>query len=99
MKHVTAKFGTMRKAVEFTVYPRKAEDKTVRLQSGHRCVMFDVDSGNGFLSPHAANYPHFLQCNPSLGGVAITVPKDVIAAAVDATPKSGDQIGPGVYVL
>jgi hypothetical protein len=50
------------------------------------------------LSKAHANGSYFIHLNPILGATPITVPPEVIAAALDARPKSGDRIGPGVYV-
>jgi hypothetical protein len=96
---VTAKLGTMRKAVEWTVYPRNADAAAtdrVLMQSDHRIAEFDPTTGAGRLSAHKSGGAYFFHLG--FGATRITVPPEVIAAALAVAPKSGDEIGPGVYV-
>lgn len=97
MKTVTAKFGNMRKDVEWVVYPH-TDSNLIMMQSEHRCVIINVAEQNGMLSQNIANYPRFLHCNPAMGGTAVAVSLEVIEVAQNAKPKSGDEIGPGVVV-
>lgn len=97
MKTVTAKLGNMRKAVDWTVYPPSASG-TVVIQSDHRIAQFDPVSGKGWLSAHKGSGAYFPHLFAALGATVITVPADVIAAAVAAQPQSGDEVGPGVTI-
>jgi len=89
----------MRKAVEWTVYPAStdATDRVI-MQSDHRIAEFSPVTGAGRLSAHKSNGAYFLHLNTMLGATPITVPPEVIAAALAARPTSGDEIGPGVFV-
>lgn len=98
MRHITAKLGTMRKAVEWTVYPRKSATESVIIQSDHRIAEFDPATGAGWLSANKPNGAYFMHLNKFLGATEVTVPREVIEAALAAAPKTGDEIGPGVFV-
>lgn len=108
IKRVIAKLGTMRKTVDWIVYPQQSVRNTqtgavapltptVIIQSDRRICAFDPSTGRGILSAdyRGANFAHL---NKSLGATDIVVPPDVIMAVLAAQPKSGDSIGPGVYV-
>lgn len=97
MRTINAKLGNMRKVVEWVVYPRSAATDPVQIQSDHRICRFGLD-GKGLLSKHVANYPNSLMLYPTFGATVVEVPQDVIAAALEAAPKAGEEIGPGVYV-
>lgn len=98
MKHIKAKLGNMRKETEWVVYPAAKGDGPVRttIQSDHRICRFDPATGEGVLSAHQSGGAYFHHL--SLGATTITVPPEVIAAALAAQPKTGDRIGPGVVV-
>lgn len=95
---ITAKLGNMRKAVDWTVYPKAkdpADDGSARMitiQSDSRIAQFNSQTGVGMLSAHKSGGAYFLHLNAFLGATAITVPADIIAAALTAQPKSGDKI-------
>src|SRR4051812_27127123 len=95
---ITAKFGNMRKAVEFTVCPRPTnvgdEYTRVTLQSDHREVVIDTATRKGLLSPHGANYPKV----GLAGTVPIEVSQEIVDAALKAQPKKGDVIH-GIMVI
>lgn len=97
MKTITAKLGTMRKAVEWVVYPPDSDPDEIVIQSDKRIACFNVKTGKGLLSKSCSSGAYFLHLNPVLGATHIVVPQDVILAAVAARSKRGDQIGPGVY--
>ena len=95
-KRITAKLGNMRKAVEWVVCPVSNAGGMVYIQSDKRICKFDPATGNGVLSA-SHNYPVFITLSlPS--ATPVVVPPDVVAACVEATPKSGDVIGSGVRV-
>lgn len=96
MKTITAKLGNMRKAAEFVVCPvSNADPDTLYIQSDKRICKFNTKTGKGLLS-NGKGHPGFTALY--IGATEITVPQEVIDAATGATPKSGDKIGPGVYV-
>lgn len=99
IQHVTAKFGKMRKAVEWVVYPvgEGGDSRKLRLQSDHRCIIIGVDSKIGLLSRHVANYPRFEHCAQK-GTEVVKVPQEIVNAALTARPKPGQEIGGGVYI-
>lgn len=96
IKSFTAKLGNMRKAVSWVVCPvSNADPDTVYIQCNKRICRFNTKTGKGLLSA-PQNYPGFHALY--IGATEITVPQEVIDAATGAAPKSGDQIGPGVFV-
>ena len=99
--HIVCKLGNMRKEVEWVVYPLPKDEpdsKLVSIQSDHRYCVFDKETGKGLLSKHCGSGAYSIHAHPSLGATPITVPKDIIEKALAARPKSGDQIGPGIYI-
>lgn len=99
MKHVTAKLGNMRKAVEWIVYPATDGDEgLLKIQSDSRICRFDPKTGKGLLSRHCASGAYGVHLSPKLGATFIDVPADVIAATLEARPKVGDKIGGGVFL-
>ena len=99
VQRITAKLGNMRKAADWVVYPasRTGESEIV-IQSDTRIASFDPATGKGLLSKAKPNGAYFMHLSKFMGATEIEVPADVIAAVQAAQPKSGDQIGPGVYV-
>jgi hypothetical protein len=97
---ITAKLGNMRKAADWVVYPasRTAADGSILIQSDTRIASFDPVTGKGMLSKARSGGAYFLHLTKFMGATEIVVPADVIAAATASQPKSGDRIGPGVYV-
>ena len=95
--HITAKLGNMRKAVSWIVYPNNDCPKLLRLQSDHRCAVINRDTGVGRLSKHVANYPRFGHCEMD-GSQSITVDMETVQAAIEAEPKSGDQVGRCLFI-
>lgn len=95
MKRITAKLGNMRKAESFIVYPRatNATDDKLTIQSEHRICQFDPATGKGVLSVYRSSGAYFLHLSKALGATEITVPAEVIAAATEGQPKSGDVVG------
>jgi hypothetical protein len=102
MKSVIAKLGNMRKSTDWIVYPQsRTADRdatTLIIQSNSRICEFDAATGAGMLSAHRTSGAYFIHLSPLLGATPITVPAEVIAAVLDAQPKSGDRIGPGVTI-
>lgn len=97
IRRITAKLGNMRKAVDWVVYPAsKTSDGTLVIQSDTRIAQFDPITGKGWLSAAKPNGAYFLHLNRFMGATEITVPADVIEAAVAAQPQPGDTIANGV---
>jgi len=104
IKRVTLKVGKMRKADDCVVYPETFLDPSrgegLRFVQGERLVML-VDMSTGKAK---ANYRtgsgnptswHLIN-HPGIEVVQLT--EEQVAAIKDATPKSGDKIGGGVFV-
>jgi len=94
--HVMCKLGNMRKLAEFTVYPRKPDDMFLMIQSDTRICRFDL-SGNGLLSAARQGGAYGIHLSPQLGATVVQVPADVVAACIDAAPKSGEKLATGLY--
>ena len=97
MKTITAKLGTMKRPVQWTVYPQSGQG-TVIIQSNTRIAAFNPTTGKGVLSKNCPNGAYFLHLQPILGATPVVVPPEVIALVVTATPRVGQEFGPGVYV-
>lgn len=96
---ITAKFGNMRKAVDFTVFPRPTNVgpnyALVTMKSDHRHIVIDTKTGKGLLSAHAANYPDVRKGN----NTSVKVDQDMIDLIMKEQPKKGDTIGNGAVVI
>jgi hypothetical protein len=91
---VDAKLGNMRKSVSWTVCPTPTggDDSLVMIQSDKRICQFDPKTGNGMLSSGKGGHPGFHMLMRSCGAKPVSVPQDVIDAALVNQPKSGDVI-------
>lgn len=96
MKRFTAKLGNMRKAKDWIVYPRD-ENPTVIVQCNDRIAAINPETKKAILSKSTTN-PGFIYLNPKLGATVIDVPEEIIALALGAEPKPGEEIGPGVFL-
>lgn len=54
------RFGRMRKAEDFIVYPMHDSSSEIRIQSDHRFGCINLDSGRGVLSARRADYANSL---------------------------------------
>ncbi len=97
MQRLILKLGPMRKAKDWVVYPRKTGESKLVLQCDDRIALIDPDTKKGLLSK-SCNYPGFAMLSTALGAKVIEVADEVVAQALAAQPRSGDEIGPGVYV-
>lgn len=87
---ITAKFGNMRKAQEFTVYPHTADDQSWKLQSDRRCVVLRKKNGKGYMSP-SMNYPQFGDfLSPKHGGQEVEASPEVLRQ-LQALPATGKK--------
>ena len=109
MRNITAKLGNMRKAKDWVVYPAPksvvasindpdAPSGSLLIQCDTRICRFDIGTGVGTLSAHKSNGAYGTDLMGFRGATQVVVPPEVIADALGAQPKSGDAIGPGVYV-
>jgi len=97
MKRIIARLGNMKKEADWVVYPER-DAKTITIQSDHRICRFDRTTGVGFLSKHKTNYSSFADLMPFAGAMEVVVSAEVIAAAIEAQPHSGDAIGSCVRI-
>lgn len=101
MKKIHAKLGTMRKVVDWVVYPAQ-KDGRVTIQADNYIAMFstrpdgEVPTGKVLLSKRQAGGAYFIHLSPACGATLVDLPDEVRDAALAAEPKSGDRIGPGV---
>lgn len=103
MSTITAKLGKMRKAVRWTVYPAQ-KDSRIILQSSAYIAAFAgpqnaIPPGKALLSKRQPGGAYFVHLSPMCGAELVDLPADVLEAALAAQPQSGDEIGPGVFVL
>ena len=95
---ITAKLGSMRKSVDWTVYPPQKDGRIV-IQSDKRIALFHNDGTNkGLLSKSCPSGAYFVHLSPACGATVVDIPQDVIDAALAAQPQSGDHIGHGVFL-
>lgn len=89
---ITAKFGTLRNEVDWTVYPAHKDGRIV-IQSAHYIALFHNDgSRKALLSKRQPGGAYFVHLSPLAGAKLVDIPQDVIDAAVAAQPQSGDKI-------
>lgn len=96
IKRIYAKLGNMRKVQDWIVYPQQTDkgNEILMIQSDTRMCRIDTTSRKGMLSKNKLNGAGFADCLAFLGATEIEVPQEVINAAIEAQPKSGDEIGP-----
>ena len=92
MKRVAIKIGNMRKDADFIVYPYKAGQTSLFIQSDKRCALVEIDTGRCVLSA-PKNYPNRTHLTLEQGATLCTLPRFVIEACLAAQPRSGDRIG------
>jgi hypothetical protein len=74
-REVTGKFGKMRKAQRYTVYPK--EGRYIVVQSDRSIGRFDAETGVGVLNP---NGKYFMQLSLSLGAQPFVFPEEFVSA-------------------
>jgi len=104
MKQVTNwKLGSMRKEVDWVVYPKthndpkssdESGDPTLFVQSDKRAVSINLRTKMGWLSD-GKSHPDFMSTASFFGAKEIDIPQAFIDQCLDAQPKSGDDIGAG----
>ena len=101
MKKIHAKLGTMRKVVDWVVYPAQ-KDGRVTIQSDSYIAMFstrpdgEVPPGKVMLSKRQSGGAYFIHLSPACGASLVDLPNEVRQEVMAAMPKSGDEVGPGV---
>jgi len=96
---VNLKLGKMRKADRCVVYPAQAHEPLRKFQGDRLVGVVDLNTGKAVINYRTgSSYPRFthLTDHPSVERVELS-PYDV-QAIKDATPRSGDQVGEGVYI-
>src|SRR5574343_396279 len=97
MKTVTAKLSGMRKAQEFTVYPRPSNVgeayNLITVQSDRAIGQFDATTGVGRLNWKGSNSKYMVHLSATMGAEEYTFPADFVEACKAAQPKPGDRIG------
>ena len=98
MIRFNAKLGSMRREVDWVVYPAKKDGRVV-IQANHYIAVFHNDgSRKALLSKRQGGGAYFMHLSPACGATLVDIPQSVIDAALAAQPVSGDKIGPGVFV-
>lgn len=99
---IVAKLGNMRKAQEWTVYPKSSAQvgkQDIVIQSDTRIAQINQETKTAVLSQPHKNGSYFLDLLQLRGAMFdVPVPQEVIDAALAAQPKSGDEVGPGVTI-
>ena len=91
LKRVTGKLGTMRKSVDWVVYPDK-RDGRLFVQSDRRACAIIIEEKRGMLS-NGKGHPGFHTTSAFFGAKEVDIPDDFLQQCLDAQPKSGDTIG------
>jgi len=91
---VNAKLGTMRKVVDWSVYPKPTnvgdDYHYVLIQSDNRICRIDLNTKKGILSAHCPNgayHYHLLQ-----NTTEVDIPQDLMDQILQVRPKSGDSM-------
>jgi hypothetical protein len=100
IKRVTARLGNMRKPQDFVVYPVKPtvenpQGTRLTVQSDKSIGQFDPATGKGVLNTRRC---YFIDLLAVRGAVPFEFPKEFVKAALDAIPREGDEVGPGVEI-
>jgi hypothetical protein len=106
-KSIKAKLGNQRKEKSWVIYPGSKQSgpqafgvavkDPITIQCDDRIAVFDPATGKGLLSVSKKG-AGFIFLRPEMGATFVQVPPEIVAAALAAQPKQGDEIGPGVYV-
>lgn len=96
---ISLKLGNMRKPQDFTIYPINTGDTRFNLQSDHRCVQVDMETGKGMLSKQVPNYPTFYHCAAQFGGMAVQLTPDELQELKLTAIGKGETIDMGGGVM
>ena len=75
----TAKLGTMRKAVQWVIYPQNDNKDEVSVQCDRYFARFNLHTGKGMIST-SQNYPTSLHISKALGGKEFRVDDETLKA-------------------
>lgn len=79
IKSVNWKLGNMRKAADWTIYPRKSADEPeVTIQCEKRIAQVNLDTKEGILSSGKGGHPGFHTLHPALGATKIVLTDDQV---------------------
>ena len=98
---VVAKLGNMKKAVEWTVYPKAtdgSDEDRVIIQSHARIAAIKTSTGKALLSKACPNGAYFCHLHPAAGATVVDVDPVLLALVVTQIPQPGQEIGPGLVV-
>jgi hypothetical protein len=79
----------MRKAVRWTIYPRRKDQGGITIQSSAYICAFNPETREGMLSKRCSGGAYFLHLSPALGAKPIKVPQDVVDAVLAKAPGPG----------
>jgi hypothetical protein len=106
-RSIKAKLGNQTKEKSWVVYPGSPKsgpmafgvliEDAITIQCSDRIATFNRETGEGLISARRKG-AGFIFLRSELGATPVQVPPEVVAAALAAQPKPGDEIGPGVYV-
>ena len=104
IQRVMLKIGKMRKADDCVVYPETFsslnDGKELRLVQGERLIML-VDLRTGKAKANyktGSGYPCSQHLTNHKGIELVQLTEEQVKEIRDATPKSGDRIGAGVFI-
>lgn len=92
MSSITLKFGNMRKAQDFTIYPFKEGDKQVIIQSDKAIAQIDPQNGGMTYNTKGCYFPHL---NPMLGAQKGVLPPDELNLLKTKVFLNGEVISLG----
>ncbi len=95
MKSITWKFPRRRKVESFVIYP--ADGEKVVIQSNKTIAQINLKTGRGMLNATGSDNKYFMHLNEFMGAKPYKFSKNLIDKIRGNTPKSGDEIGGGVY--
>lgn len=98
MKSVYGKLGTMKKVVDWSVYPpSEGEADTLWVQCDRRICKINTVTKKGWLSKSCYS-PGFMMASKFLGATEVEVPQTFIDECLGAQPQKGDEIAPGIII-
>lgn len=92
---VSWKFDGRRNAEEFVIYPE--QNGSVVIQSDKSIAQINLKTGRGLLNVKGGGSKYFVHLSEFLGAKEVKFSPSLIALIKKSIPKSGDEIGGGVY--
>jgi len=96
MTTIKWKFQGRRKAEEFTLY-KPDKDGSVVIQSDKTIAQINLKTGRGILNAKGSDSKYFMHLNEFMGAKYTKFNPVLIKKIKNSMPKSGDNIGAGVY--